>query len=228
MEDAYYEKSLKCPVCLFEFTSTRIKAKAIKVKKKDEDFCNYYENYNPLYYEIFICPHCGYGASNNSFDEIDEEEKALLAKAFEGREIGRDFGGIRSYMDAVDSFKIALFTANLKKARSSIIAGLSLKIAWLYRFERDNKEESFLGMSLKYYKEAYDTESFSDGGIGELTVIYLIGELSRRIGKYEDAIAWFNRVINHPEKNKNPRIEKLAREQWRSSREAAKGNFMRK
>lgn len=223
MKDAYYKKTLKCPVCLFEFSSTRIKTKAVKIKSKDEDFCNHYEDYNPLYYEIFICPNCGYGASNNSFDSIDEREKFILAEAFKGREVERDFGGIRNHIDALDSFKIAVFTANLKKARYSIIAGLSLKTAWLYRFEKDENEKAFLEMALKYYKEAYDTENFNDEGIGELTVIYLIGELCRRMGKYEDAINWFNRVINHPEKNKNKRIEKLAREQWRKSRDAAKG-----
>lgn len=223
MGDAYYKKTLKCPVCLFKFSSTRIKTKAVKVISKDEDFCNHYEDYNPLYYEIFICPSCGYGASSNSFDAIDEREKAILAEAFKKREVGRDFGGIRNHIDALDSFKIALFTANLKRARCSIIAGLSLKTAWLYRFEKDENEKDFLEMALKYYIEAYNTEDFDDVGIGELTVIYLIGELYRRTGKYKDAIKWFNIVINHLDKNNNKRIEKLAREQWRKSREAARG-----
>ncbi len=224
MEEAYYKKTIKCPVCLFEFSTTRIKIKSIKVEKKDKDFCVHYRNYNPMYYEIFICPNCGYGASNNSFNDVDYKEKNILMKAFAGREIGRDFGGIRSHTDAVDSFKIALYTANLKKAKSSIIAGLALKIAWMYRYIEDNKELSFLNLAAKYYKEAYDTEDFTESDINEVMVAYLIGEISRRIGELEESIIWFNRVIEHTNKDKNIRIEKLAREQWRNVRELIRGN----
>lgn len=225
MENFYYKKSLKCPICLFEFSSTKIKLKAIKVKSKDEDFCVHYKDYNPMYYEIFICPNCGYGASNNSFNDINDIERELLMKAFAGREIGRDFSGIRTHMDALDSFKIALYTANLKKAKDSVIAGLALKTAWMHRYIKDNSELVFLKMALEYYKEAYNNEDFHNNNIDELVVIYLIGEISRRVGMYEDSITWFNRLINHPSKDKNRRIEKLAREQWRSVRETIKAGI---
>lgn len=223
MTDVYYKKELICPVCLFEFQTTKIKMRAVRVKSKDADFCTYYENYNPIYYEIFICPRCGYGASERSFDDIREKEKRLLKEAFAGREVGRDFGDIRTYKDALDSFKIALFTADMKESKNSIMAGLALKVAWMYRYKENENEYKFLHMALDKYKKAFDEEIFSgDGGIDELTVIYLIGEISRRLGNYAESMEWFNRLLSHPERNRNIRIEKLAREQWRKAREIMK------
>lgn len=222
MKDVYYKKLLQCPICLFEFYTTKIKMRAVKIQGKDEDFCTYYKDYNPMYYEIFICPNCGYGASENSFKDINHSEKRTLMEAFVGREVGRDFGGLRTHKDALDSFKIALYTANIKKGRKSLMAGLALKTAWMYRYINDDNEFDFLKMALEFYKEAFDTESFSDNNLNELTVIYLIGEISRRIGMYEESLDWFNRLINHPDKGTNRRIEKLAREQWRKVREIIK------
>lgn len=222
MNNIYYKKSLQCPVCLFEFSTTKIKVSAVKMEHKEEDFCVHYEGHNPIFYEIFICPNCGYGASENSFKDMSDIEKNILMEAFADREVGRDFCGIRTHKDALDSFKIALYTANIKKARKSILAGLALKTAWMYRYIKDDNELVFLKMALEYYKEAFDTESFSDNGIDELTVIYLIGEISRRVGMHEESLEWFNRLVNHPRRDTNRRIEKLARQQWRNVREVLK------
>ncbi len=222
MDDIFYKKNLVCPICSLKFSSLKIKTKSIKAQGKDEDFCVYYKNENPMFYEIFICPGCGYGASENSFNDIGASEKEELTKNFLGREIGRDFCDVRDHKDALDSFKIALFTAGLKKARPSIIGGLALKTAWMYRYIKDEAEFYFLEMALENYKAAYDNESFDGNGMDILTVIYLIGEISRRLGLYEEAIIWFNRLISHPDKDKNPRIEKFAREQWRKTREEMK------
>jgi hypothetical protein len=52
--------------------------------------------------------------------------------------------------------------------------------------------------------------------------MYLLGELSRRLGKYNDAIRWFGKAVTSPEKGENPRIEKLAREQWILAKEQYK------
>lgn len=222
MEKVYYKKSVQCPVCLFKFSTTKIKMSAVKVEHKDEDFCIHYKDYNPMFYEIFICPNCGYGASENSFKDLSDKGKSLLMEAFSGREVGRDFCGIRTHKDALDSFKIALYTANIKNARKNIMGGLALKTAWMYRYVKDDNEFGFLKMALEYYEESFDTESFSDNGMDELTLIYLIGEISRRVGKYEESLEWFNRIVNHPRRDTNRRIEKLAREQWHNVREELK------
>lgn len=222
MENVYYAKDVKCPVCLLEFSTTKIRMSGVKIDHKDEDFCVHYKEHNPIYYNIFICPNCGYASSENSFDSLEDKEKDILIKAFAGRKVERNFCGIRSHGDALDSYKIALYTANLIGARKSFTAGLALKTAWMYRYINDENEKAFLKMALEFYLEAYDKENLPVNNMDELTMIYLIGEISRRLGMYEESINWFSKLFSHPDKNSNIRIQKMAKEQWYRVRDILK------
>lgn len=220
MNDSLYLKKVKCPICGMDFEAVKVKTKACIVDKKDEDFCVHYKGINPMFYEIFVCPQCGYSASETSFDDISNAERLLLQEAFSGRKIGRNFCSERTLNDAIDSYKLALYTATKRNSKNSTIAGLSLKIAWMYRVAGDNEKEiNFINYALENYYEAYSREKPPFGALSELTMQYLLGELYRRVGKYEDAITWFGRVISNPERKTNPRIENLARDQWALAKE---------
>lgn len=222
MTDVFYTKEVKCPVCSNHFTTTKVRTKACIVTKKDEDFCIHYKDINPVFYEIFVCPICAYASSENSFGELNKDEVLKLKDAFSGRLIQRDFCKERTANDALDSYKLALYTANIKDAKDSIIAGISLKIAWMYRYMKDEKELQFIQHALDHYLIAYEKEQFPIGNLNEIKLMYLIGELYRRVAKYNEAIIWLNRVVSSPERHSNPIIEKLARDQWMTLREAAK------
>lgn len=222
MSEALYDKKIKCPICNNGFTSKRLRASAVRVDKRDEDFYTSYKGHNPMYYEILVCPHCGYSASENSFDSLSTKETTAIKEILSGKIINRSFCGERTVNDALDSFKLALFIAKSREAKNSIIAGLALKIAWIYREMKDEKEIEFLEHALEYYKQAYDKENLPLGNLDEISVQYLIGELSRRLNKLNDAVFWFNKAVSNPERSSNPRIEKLAREQWITVKEQAK------
>ena len=82
-------------------------------------------------------------------------------------------------------------------------------------------EMAYMKTALECYQKSYATEDLTTGGMDEIQLLYLIGELHRRTGKRNEAINWFNRVITHPNIKNNPYIEKLAREQWALTREQA-------
>jgi uncharacterized protein (DUF2225 family) len=92
----------------------------------------------------------------------------------------------------------------------------------MYRFEGNSQEQVFLSHALEWYAEAYDKEGLPLGNLDEMSVQYLLGELSRRVGRYNDAIVWFSKVVSHPDRKENPRIENLAREQWAATKEQIK------
>ncbi|MDF2532176.1 MAG: hypothetical protein K0Q65_1757 [Clostridia bacterium] len=214
MSEALYEKSIKCPICNNSFSSKRLRASACRIEKRDEDFCTVYKGYNPMHYEVLVCPHCGYAASDNSFDNLSNNEKNAVKEILSGKVINRSFCEERTVNDALDSFKLALFIAEARSAKDSVIAGLALKLSWIYREMKDEKENDFLQYALKYYKQAYDKENLPLGNLDEISVQYLLGELSRRLSNLNDAVFWFNKAVSNPERIKNPRIEKMAREQW--------------
>jgi len=222
MNNSLYSKKVICPICGKQFSSMKAKVNSCKIEKKDEDFCTHYVDLNPMYYEVFVCPYCGYAAPENSFEELTEKEAGLLREAFSGREVGRSFCAQRSLDDAIASYKLAIYTAELRKANASVLAGLCLKLAWLFRFKGDKQEELFLDYSLRNYLEAYNKEPFPIGNLNEISLMYLLGELSRRLGKLNEAITWFGKAAASPERKENPMIEKLAREQWALTREQHK------
>ena len=224
MNEALYSKKMTCPICSKQFSSMKAKVNSCKVEKKDEDFCIHYADLNPMYYEVFVCPFCGYSASENTFSEIGETEVKLLRNAFSGRQVNRSFCTERSLDDAIAALKLAIYTAELRKAKASVLAGLCLKLAWLFRFAGDKQEAVFLNYALKNYLEAFDKEELPIGNLNEISVMYLLGELSRRVGKLNDAIVWFGKAVASPERAANPRIERMAREQWAIAKEQYKKN----
>lgn len=80
MDDAFYEKNINCPVCESEFAVTKVKTKACKVTSRDTDYCIFYENVNPLFYDIWVCEECGYAALNDRFVEISDSKSGKLYK----------------------------------------------------------------------------------------------------------------------------------------------------
>lgn len=222
MYNSLYSKKVTCPICGKKFTTMKAKINSCKVKKKDEDFCTHYVDLNPAYYEIFVCPSCAYSATENSFENVSEEEIKLLREAFSGRVVERNFCDQRSLEDAIDACKLAIYTAELTKASFSVLAGLCLKLSWLYRFAGDDQEKVFLDYSLKNYLEAFEKEELPFGNLNKMSVMYLIGELFRRLGKYSDSIVWFGKAVASPEKGENQWVEKLAREQWKLARDQNK------
>ncbi len=222
MSETLYDKKYTCPVCGNAFNSKKMKSSACRVDRRDEDFCVVYKQDNPMHYEIIVCSQCGYAASENSFENLTPTEKQQVKSMLSGKVVSRSFCGERTVNDALDSFKLALFLAKQREAKRSIIGGLALKLAWIYREMKCDKEAGFLEYALQNYTEAYNTEELPLGNLDEISVQYLMGELSRRLGKYDEAIFWFNKAVSNPERRDNPRVEKLAREQWQVAKDQSK------
>ena len=58
--------------------------------------------------------------------------------------------------------------------------------------------------------EAFSKESFPMCGMDEITVTYLIADLARRTGKYEESSRWISRVLTS--RDANERIKNKARD----------------
>lgn len=227
MNKTFFERKYKCPICLSSFNSLTVRSSAVYVKKRESDFHNVYKGVSPLHYSIIVCPQCKYAASNTSFNkELNKELADQLAVALVKLNLkdSFDYSAERTLDVTLQAFKLAIITAQLKKAAPSELSGLLLAAAWIARESNNIKlEKTYLEEALKYYVEAFNTMSGNIGNLSDLQVTYLIGELYRRNGKYPEAIKWFNQVISHKNIKQNPNIEKLAREQWSLTREESKG-----
>jgi hypothetical protein len=214
MNENLYLKKIMCPVCGKNFEITKVKSKACKVASRDTDFCVYYEDLNPLFYDIWICEHCGYAAQSDKFEDINSKDAKLLKEKLAPRWAGRSFAGDRSIEMAIEAFKLALLNLQVRKGKASEFAKICIRLAWLYRIKEDQKELEFIKHALKYYSETYENERFPVDKLDECTCLYMIGELHRRAGNYEDAVKWLSRLISSPEARKNPVLIEAARDQY--------------
>lgn len=222
----FFERQYTCPICKTNFTSLAVRSSSVYVEQKEPDLHVIYRGVSPLHYSIIVCPGCYYATSNKSFtQEIDPKllEKLISALYQLRPDQPNDYTRERDLDTALDSFKLAIRSAQLKQVRAGELAGLFMGAAWMSREAGDPElEEVYLKEALSHYLEAYNRDFKSIGNMSDVQAAYLIGELYRRTGNYKEAISWFNRVIVHKYIKQYPNIEKLAREQWALARDQSK------
>ncbi|MDR5658992.1 DUF2225 domain-containing protein [Serpentinicella sp. ANB-PHB4] len=219
MEKFLYDKEVECPICKNNFSTKKVRTRALRVQKRDEDFCVTYKDINPIYYHMWICPECGYSASESEFNNVSKEQKEVFDDRVRKRWKKRAFGSDRSFEEAEESYKLAILTGQILKKSQGYIASLCLKLAWLYREQNHEKERDFLKYALSYFEDAYQNERFPIGGLDEVSLAYLVGELNRRVGDPKESISWYAKALDHPDIKKHRQIQLKAREQWRLARE---------
>ena len=223
MENSLYNTTVNCPVCSKKFEVTKVRSKACKVQSRDTDMCVYYEGTNPILYDIWVCEHCGYASQQDKFNDINGRDSKAVLENISPRWTKRSLAGERSVENGIEAFKLALLNLNVKKAKASEIARICIRIAWLYRLNKDEREKEFLKFALRNYMEAYEKESFPADKLDESTCMYMIGELHRRTENYEEAIKWLSRLVSSPQARRNAKLLESARDQYQLAKEQLAG-----
>ena len=222
MADPLYQVEKTCPICEQNFKLTKTRGQAISVST-DTDFCTHFKDLNPSYYSIWVCPHCGFAAHEERFFTLLENARLKLKKFLEGRKVNLDLSGVRSWDQAVTSYTVAMYYATMVHLPASHIASLELRLAWLYREkEMVSEETAMMKRAVDGYKEAYMREQTPIGNLTEVTLTYLIGELLRRTGQYEESLSYLSRVVGNPQAKNEKRILEMARDAWQEVRDLKK------
>ncbi len=209
-----YHTTITCPVCDQPFAATKLRYGVYRVSDQDSDFALNCEGVNPILYDIWVCPNCGYAAFQENFAEISAKDKKIIATEISSHWQTKDYSGERTLDAALETFKLALYGSQLRKAKSSEIAKTCLRIAWLYRWKADPRETEFLTFAAEYYSDAYQYEDFPLDRLDEPHCLYLIAELYRRAGNVEEAARWFGTFFNNRQARENRSLADMARDQY--------------
>jgi hypothetical protein len=126
----------------------------------------------------------------------------------------------RSLGTAIEAYKLALLTANIVKEKDWLIAGLALRLGWFYRYRKDIESEiKFLTIARDYYLKAYNEDGLRGYENPEIIVLYLIGELSARIGDNQTALKYLAKVTEHESKEFHKAVVNQARDRWYNIKE---------
>jgi uncharacterized protein (DUF2225 family) len=222
----YFWKSYKDPLTGKSFSAVAVKRSAHSVKSRDPDFGPRYEGINPLWYQVIVAP-SGFAGEDALFKRSTQmllRDPDALREHLEGLPPPRDFNVVRDLQMACEAYSLALsLVGHLRLARHEI-ASLALKTSWLYRDWADEGNESaarqvltLRRMALEHYLVSYETEDISKLKIGGPGVGYLIAELLREQGKFDESLRWFSRIVT--DKAIGTEVKRLARNQMDLCRE---------
>lgn len=205
-----FDKQIICPVCNSHFKAKTVKSKSPRVISKDSDFFIRYSVVNPYFYDVLICNSCGYAAMRSDFEKLKSHKKELVLSNVTPKWKPREYPHILDEKLAIERYKLALLNAMLIDLPNSTKGMISLKIAWLNRLLDNNIQETlFLKQALEGFNTAYMTEIFPIYGLQRDSLMYLLGELNRRLGNNQDALQWYSKTIVNT--NSSYKIKEMAR-----------------
>ncbi|MGE7763932.1 DUF2225 domain-containing protein [Peribacillus sp. NPDC096540] len=218
-----YDKSMECLLCKKTSTTKRVLSRFVKITKYDTDFCPIYDStstINALYYNIFVCPYCGFSYSEDFSRYFPPTTKEVIEEKISSQWIPHHFSDERSIKDAINTYKLASYCGSLKKEKHIILAGIYLRIAWLYRINQTSEQEKrFLKFALQEYEASYSTGDFSGTQVSETRILYLAGDISKRIGNNKAAIKYFSMVFESKKSAREASIIQMARDRLQEIKE---------
>ncbi|AYC29962.1 DUF2225 domain-containing protein [Paenisporosarcina cavernae] len=218
----FYTKQIECLHCKEKFEITKIRSKFVKVDHQETDFQPIYANpeVNPILYNAFVCEHCGFAFTEDFTKYFAPGVKDEIKEKISSKWIPRSLGGERNRTEAITAYKLAILSGTLKHEKHVTLAGLSMRTAWIYRLEEDTEQElRFVTLARNSYEESYSNEDYAGTQMSEVRVLYMIAELSRRIGDREKATRFFSRVIEKQKSTVEPKLIEMAKDRWQEMRE---------
>lgn len=210
----------KCPIC-GEFTRVVKTKSKIPVVKTDEDFCVHYKDFNPYFYKIWFCEKCGFAAEEKTFlGIIPARHKQKIQEFLAKRQMNLEFVEERGVPDAVASFKLAIFYAELIDQPLAKRAGMYLELAWIYRESGETeKEMEALKTAANTYEKSIMTERYPQNGMTDTMAMYLVGAICYRMGDIARAGQYVSRIIGDQNvRNNDVQMYKRAQALWEGIR----------
>lgn len=226
-EDLLFDKTYTCPVCDMEFKSKMLRTGKTKLISTDSDLRPRYQGLDPLKYDAILCPKCGYASLNRFFNFMMASQAKMIKEQITANfNYKPEDGKIYSYDEAITRHKMALLNTVVKKGKTSERAYTCLKLAWLFRGQREElmkgdydkqevneiyKEElECLQNAHEGFISAFSKEEFPMCGMDQYTVMFLVAELARRIGNTAEAKRWVSKVLVARDANKRIKDKALS------------------
>lgn len=207
--DYLFEKTHTCPVCDNEFKCSAVRIGKAKLLGTDSDLRPRYQGVDPLKYDALVCPRCGYAALTRFFTMITTPQAKLIKEQISLKfRSSFKFEGVYSYDDAILCHRLALASAVVKHSKLSERAYTCLKTAWLLRAMQEDEatpteeKEALHAQELEFLKNAYEgfvesmsKEDYPICGMDEMTLYCMLGDIGRRLGRFDEASRLISKVI---------------------------------
>jgi len=194
--DYILTKRITCPVCGLTTDDYTIRRSMLREVDKESDMRTHYRIIDPIRYDISLCVHCGYAASQSNFSKINDRQAMEVMEKIFPNFISKPYHLPISAVEAIERYKMALLCAVVKNVKKGDKGMMCLKTAWLYRDLGDSRNELvFIKNAYKFFMDAFSSENFPIAGMGDATLLYLIADLAWRSGDSDAARRWVSQLL---------------------------------
>ncbi len=194
-----FEKDTQCPCCEKSFSVQMVRSSKLRVKSIEKDLRQVFEGMEPLWYMVWVCPHCYYANFNYEFKQISAETRKFVNNR--GSQLKQDFkisfSKPRKLNEVLDSYNLLLqFYLGAQKPDPTKIAKVWLRLYWLFKDAEDmGMALEAAGKALEYFKDSYYNGRRNTTPEQEQRLTLLLGELSLEVGAKEEAMTFFRNSI---------------------------------
>lgn len=206
------DKAVRCTVCDKVFKTKMVNSR-VKRLEPDLDLRPRFEHIDTLKYNVRSCPYCGYTAVSRYFEHLSSIQIKLVKEQIcaNFKPSGDAEPKILNYDQAIERYKLALFSTIVKKGKTSEKAYTCLNLAWLFRgkyesldpkdpaLEQERKdckeqEEAFYAQAYEGFTKAMSTENYPMCGMDECTMDYLLATMAFHYKKFDVASKCIARI----------------------------------
>ncbi|HBE80407.1 MAG TPA: hypothetical protein DDW65_21885 [Firmicutes bacterium] len=197
-KDFLISSQAKCPVCSEIFEAKKQYISKLKFERSDPDFRKHYSDFEPLWYSLWVCPHCYYTNFYPEYDTIPvyKKQKVLTRTEELKKQFSFEFTVPRTIDQVFSAYYLALVSAQLYDASPLKFGKIWLQLSWLYH-DVDDKEmfDTASNMAFKnYYDVLYKSgESLTVPQAQQCFI--LLGELYLIRGNEKEALRHFYTAI---------------------------------
>ncbi len=193
-----FDREVNCPVCEGTFTVKSVRSSKLRLDKVDNDMRQRFMDVEPLWYLVWVCPHCYYSNFNFEFKQVSDSiaTKFLEHSKELKNKVKLQFSNPRKIDEVFASYYLMLQFLQVSTRDASAAAKVWLRLSWLYYDAQD--EEMFIYASQKAYdlfKDSYYNSRRSTSVEQEQRLSLLLGELSLRVGENEEALKFFRGAL---------------------------------
>ena len=147
----------------------------------------------PIRFQVFTCPSCGYTTSSTDNEQVDDETRRTVAELITPRLREMEPSPARNWE----------FLAVLQEAKGLDnfgVGSIYLRAVWCASLDGQKAEErEYRRKVIEYFQRAFAREGVMEDRA--YWTAYLIGEMYRRLGDIKNARTWFDTVINFNQKH---------------------------
>ncbi len=201
-----FDREIECPVCGEGFMVKSVRNSKLRLDRVDNDMRQRFFDFEPLWYMVWVCPHCYYANFNFEFKQIlSSHKKKIIEQAARLQDkIKLHFSQPRKIDEVFAAYYLMMQSIQVGTNDVTALAKVWLRLSWLYKDVADEKMFKFASkQALDMFKESYYNSCRDTSIEQEQRLALLLGELNLRLDEEIEAIKFFrNALVRKPGGNK--------------------------